>query len=96
MVSVALSLGLVLFIGASKCNPSKNKARGGVLALGGRRLVRKYNNQPKDDVFRGGDIGEGARPGWNVCGGGRFGIVWGSKSGDEKNLKTLWSLTATN
>ncbi len=68
-MSGALLLGLVLLSGALKHNTSKNKARGKVSALGGHRLVKKYNNQPKDGVFSGeGDIGEGAQLGQNVWG----------------------------
>jgi len=33
--------------GAQTQPPSKNRERGGALALGGRRLMTKHNNQPK-------------------------------------------------
>jgi hypothetical protein len=66
--SVALSLLLVTSFGAPKRNPSKNRERGGVSALGGRRLNIQSNNQPKVRNHGGGDIWEGARPGQNVWG----------------------------
>jgi hypothetical protein len=43
--SVALSPLLVPSFGAPKCNPSKNRERGGALALGGCRLMMANNNQ---------------------------------------------------
>ncbi len=43
-----------------KCNPSKNRERGGALVLGGRRLFELLNNdQPKvSGSLRGDDIAE--------------------------------------
>jgi hypothetical protein len=38
---------LVPLFGASKPNPSKNRERGGALALDGRRSIKLNNNQPK-------------------------------------------------
>ena len=38
---------LVPLFGALKCNPSKNRERGGALALGGCRLIMANNNRPK-------------------------------------------------
>ncbi len=43
--SVLLSPLLVPSFGAPKRNPSKNRERGGALALGGRRLMMANNNQ---------------------------------------------------
>jgi hypothetical protein len=65
---VMLSLLMVPSFGAPKHNPSKNRERGGVAALGGRRLNIRRNNQPKVRDHGGGDIREGARPGRNVWG----------------------------
>jgi hypothetical protein len=66
--SVALSPLLVPSFRVPKRNPLKNRERGGVSALGGRRLNIQSNNQPKVRNPVGGDIWEGARPGWNVWG----------------------------
>ena len=61
--------------GASQRNPSKNRERGGALALGGRRLVGKPNNQPKvGGSVRGDDRGE-AR--WAESGGEGVGVSFG-------------------
>jgi len=51
---------LVHLFGAPKCNPLKNRERGGALALGGRHLMTKHNNQPK--------VGGSGRGGyWGGC-----------------------------
>jgi hypothetical protein len=47
---------MVLLLGASKSDPSKNRERDGVSALGGRRLDVKHNNQPKVSVSGEGII----------------------------------------
>jgi len=66
---LAFSPFLVPSFGAPKCNPSKNRERGGISALGGRRLnILQRNNQLKVRDHGGGDIWEGARPGRNVGG----------------------------
>ena len=66
--SVVLSPLLVPSFGALKRNPSTNRERGGVLALGGRRLNTRSNNQLKVRDHGGGDIWEGTRPGRNEWG----------------------------
>jgi hypothetical protein len=75
--------------GAPKHNPSKNREREGVSALGGHLLVGQHNNQPKVGVCGRRDIGEGVQPGRNVWGGRRT-IVWGGKLSKEKNTNTPW------
>ncbi len=54
--------------GVPKCNPSKNRERDGVSALGGRRSVTLHNNQPKDSVDGGKGIQEEMQLGQNVWG----------------------------
>jgi hypothetical protein len=76
--SGVLSLGLVLLFGASKHNPSNNKVKGGVSAIGGHCLVKKYNNEQKDGVFSGGGYRRG-RATWAERVGVHFGIVWGGE-----------------
>ena len=74
---------MTLVLGA-ETQPIK-KQRGG-RGLGLRWLpfgLGKHNNQPKVGVCCGEDIGEGARPRWNVWG-ERFTIVWG---GERKTKK---------
>jgi hypothetical protein len=39
------------------------------MAVSGRRSIWGHNNQPKVGVGGGRDIGEGARPRRNMCGG---------------------------
>ncbi len=51
---------------AQKCNPSKNRERDGVLALGGRRSVKLHNNQPKVSVGSEEGIQEEMQPGQNM------------------------------
>ena len=64
--------------------PIKNREGGKVVALGGRRVVNRHNNQPKFGSDGRGDIGEGARPRRNLCL-GCFGCVWGGElSGKNK------------
>ena len=54
--------------GVLKRNPSKTRGGGGgVSALGGRRLVGKHISQPNVGGRVRGDVGEEARPWWNVC-----------------------------
>jgi len=72
------SLSLVPLFGALQRNPSKNREGGKVVALGGRRVVNRHNNQPKFGSDGRGDIGEGARPRRNLCL-GCFGCVWGGE-----------------
>ncbi len=50
---------MVPVFGVSQHNPSKNRERGGALALGGCRLLELGNNQPKvGGSVRGDDIAE--------------------------------------
>jgi hypothetical protein len=61
-----------------------NREGDGAIAVGGRRLIWKHNNQPKVGVVSGRNIGEGTRPRRNVCG-GRFAVIWGGElSGKNK------------
>ncbi len=76
---------------APKCNPSKNRERDGVSALGGHLLVIQHNNQPKVSFYGRRDIGEGARPGRNVWGGRRT-IVRGGKLSNNKKKKNVMAL----
>jgi hypothetical protein len=48
--------GVDPLVWAPKCNPSNNRERGVVLALGGRCLAEKNNNQPKVGISGGGCI----------------------------------------
>jgi hypothetical protein len=57
--AVALLPLMVPLFGAPKCNPSKNRERGGILALGGRRLNIRRNNQPKVRDHGGGGYSGG-------------------------------------
>ena len=62
------SLSLVCSFGASQRNPLNNREGGGVLALGGRRLVGKPNNQPKVGGSGRGDVRAEARWAWSAGG----------------------------
>ena len=54
------------------------------MALGGCQSTIAHNNQPNVDDGSGRDIGEGARPWRNMCG-GRFAVVSGGElSGKNK------------
>ncbi len=53
------------------------------MALGGCRFININNNQMKDVVNVGGCVGEEARPGQNLWGGG-LPIVWGGILIDKK------------
>ncbi len=59
---------LVPLFGATKQDTSKNREIGWVLALGGRGLVKKSNNQPIVGENDAQDDGEGARLGQSVWG----------------------------
>jgi hypothetical protein len=50
-------------------HPSKNRERDGTLALGGYRLVKRHNNQPKVGESDSRDCGEELRQGRSVWGG---------------------------
>jgi hypothetical protein len=65
----SLSLRLVPLVGTPNKDASKNREGDRSLALGGRCLVLRCNNQP---IVGGGDKrddGEDAQPGWSVWGG---------------------------
>jgi len=70
-------------LGRRNATHQKTERGGKVVALGGRRFVNRHNNQPKFGYDGGGDIGEGAQPWRNVCG-GCFGCVWGGELSDKK------------
>ncbi len=53
-----LSLGLVPLSGAPKHHPSKYRVMGGASALSGHHLMDQHNNQMKDGVGGGGNVGE--------------------------------------
>jgi hypothetical protein len=74
-------------LGHQKCNPSKNRERDGVLALGGRRSDVKRNSQPKVGVSGEGIMIEETRSRQNV---------WGTlyKKNKIKIHRCLW--TAAN
>ncbi len=57
--------------------------KGGVSAIGGHRLVKKYNNEQKDGVFSGGGYRRGCTT-WAEHVGVHFGIVWGGEWDNEK------------
>ncbi len=61
------SLRLVPLVGPPNYDVSKNREGDGSLALGGHRLVVRYNNQPIVGGSNMMDDGEDARPGWGVC-----------------------------
>ncbi len=64
-----LSLRLAPLVGAPNKDASINREGGGSLALGGRRLVIRCNNQPIVGGSNRRDDGEDAQPGWSVWGG---------------------------
>ncbi len=61
-----LSLWLVPLVGTPNKDASKNREGDGSLALGGRRLVVRHNNQPIAGGSNRMDYGEDARLGWSV------------------------------
>ena len=65
-----------VFLGGVEVTESKNRERGGALALGGRLLMKTRNNQINVGADVGRGFGEGARPGRNVWG-GWLPFVWG-------------------
>ncbi len=75
-------MGLLLprlfpLVGTPNKDASKNREGVGYLALGGRRLVVRRNNQPIVGGSNRRDEGENARPGWCVWGGcfSNFGVA---------------------
>jgi hypothetical protein len=64
-----LLLRLVPLVGTPNEDASKNREGDGSLALGGRRLVVRNNNQLIVGSSDRMDDGEDARPGWSVWGG---------------------------
>jgi hypothetical protein len=64
-----LSLQLVPLVEMPNIDASKNREGDGSLALGGRRLVVRHNNQPIVGGSNRMDDGEDARPGCCVWGG---------------------------
>ncbi len=81
-----LSPRLVPLVGMPNKDASKNREGDGSLALGGRRLVLKRNNQPIVGGSNRRDDGEDARPGWSVWGGVFF-LFWGGQLNNENNYK---------
>ncbi len=80
--------------GAPKRNPSKNRERDRVSALGGRLLVGQHNNPLKVGIHGRRDIDEGAWPGRNVWG-GCLTIVWDGKLSNKK-IKIKICIVALN
>ncbi len=64
-----LSPQLVPLVGTLNKDASKNRKGDGSLALGGRRLVLRHNNQPIVGGSNRRDDGEDARLGWSEWGG---------------------------
>ena len=64
-----LSPWLVPLVGMLNKDASKNREGDRSLALGGRHLVVRHNNQPIVGGSDRRDDGEDARPGWSVWGG---------------------------
>ena len=58
----------------------------GAMAVGCRHSMKGHNNQPNVGVLNVDDIGDGARPRWNVFG-GRFNFVWGDKLSSKNKQK---------
>ena len=59
------------------------------MALDGRRLMGRHNNQPKVGVNIGRGVGEETQPGWNVCGRGLF-VPGGKLNKIKIEKKTSW------
>jgi hypothetical protein len=59
---------LVHLFGATKRDASKNREIGVALALGGRHLIGRYNNQIGFGDRGRRDVGEEVPPGWSVWG----------------------------
>ncbi len=81
---------MVPLFGVSKHNPSKNREKGGALALGGRRSIELNNNQPNfGGSIRGNVIAEAG--GGGEHGGVHRPIVWGGKWNYKKinNIKCI-------
>jgi hypothetical protein len=55
----------------------------------GHHFLNSNNNQPKEGIHGGKDIGESMRPRRNISG-KHFGIIWGGELGDEKKYKPSW------
>ncbi len=64
----------------------KNREGDGSLALGGRRLVLRHNNQMIVGGSNRRDDGEDAQPGWSVWGGGVF-LILGRQIERQKKLQ---------
>ncbi len=62
------SLRLVPLLGMPNEDASKNREGDGSLALGGRRLAIRHNNQQIVGGSYRTDDGEDVRPGWSVWG----------------------------
>ena len=65
----SLLLRLVPLVGMPNKDVSKNREGDGSLALGGRHLVLRHNNQPIVGGSDRMDYGEDARLGWSAWGG---------------------------
>ncbi len=81
-----LSPRLVPLVGMPNEDASKIREGDGSLALGGRRLVLRCNNQPIVGGSNRRDDGEDARPKWSVWG-GMFFLFRGGKLNNEKKYK---------
>jgi hypothetical protein len=85
-VGLLLLPWLVPLVGTPNKDASKNREGDGSLALGGRRLVIRCNNQ----LIVGGnnkrDDGEDVLPGWSVWGGGVF-LILGRQIEHQQKLQ---------
>ncbi len=77
---------LTPLVGTPNKDASKNREGGRSLALGGRCLVLRHNNQPIVGGSDRRDDGEDAQPGWSVWGGVFF-LFWGGELNDKNNYK---------
>jgi hypothetical protein len=82
----SLSPRLVPFVGTLNKDASKNRKGNGSLALGGRHLVLRCNNQPIVGGSNRRDDGEDARPGRSIWGGVFF-LFRGGKLNNKNNYK---------
>ena len=77
--------------GVTKWNDEKKREMGRALALGGRHLIKRHNNQPP---VNGRDTGDwrGGVTGLDCGGGGVVPWFGATKWNDEKNQRDGWGL----
>jgi hypothetical protein len=91
LVVELLSLRLAPLVGMPNEDASKNREGDESLALGGRCLVVRHNNQPIVGDSDRMDDGEVVRPGWSVWGGGV--LILGRQI--EWSMPRRWTLPTT-